>query len=133
MTPIVVGSPVFWAQVIIICGKGKHSSRIVHGSGKRVLPNEVQSVSQARLQGDGQTLIARSSGRFELIDVNESRIWECAASRQRRIDVPSAVELYSSHNAVIDSQGVLASAELVFDAYTRLCQVGSTDIRSNPQ
>src|SRR5713101_2523386 len=90
MTLIVVGSPVFWAQVIIICGKGKHSTRIVHGPGNRVLRNKVQSVSQARLQGDGQTVITRSSGRFELIDVNESRIWYCSASRQRRIDVPSA-------------------------------------------
>src|SRR6266853_6832895 len=128
MTPIMVGSPVFWAQVIIICGQGKHSARVVHGLGKPILPKNVQSFSQARLQGDGQSLIARSSGRFELIDVNERRIGECSASGKRRIDVPSAVKPYSSHRGVIDRQEVLASAELAFDPQTRLCQIGSTDI-----
>src|SRR6267378_6028883 len=93
MTAIVVGSPVFREQVVVICGKRKHSTRIVHGLRKRVLPEKVESVSQGCLQRDGETVTARPPGRFELIDVNERGIWKCSASRWRRIDVPSAVQL----------------------------------------
>ena len=62
MAPIVVGSPVFRAQVIVIRGKRKHPIRIVHGLGKRVLPEKVEPVSQGRLQRDGETMTAGSPG-----------------------------------------------------------------------
>src|SRR5712664_2613113 len=71
MTAIVVSSPVFRAQVIAIRGKRKHPTGIVHGLGKRVLPEKVEPVSQGRLQRDGQTMTAGPPGRFELIDVNK--------------------------------------------------------------
>src|SRR5258708_9759866 len=75
MTAIVVSSPVFRAQVIVIRGKRKHPTRIVHGLRKRVLPKKVEPVSQGRLQRDGQTMTAGPPCRFEQIDFNESRIW----------------------------------------------------------
>src|SRR5229473_1215397 len=93
MAPIVVGSTEFREQVIVIRGKKKQSTRIVHGLGKRVLANEIKIISQGRLQGDGQAMTARSCGRFELINVNKSGICPPAASRQRCIDVTSAVKL----------------------------------------
>src|SRR6267143_4437021 len=93
MAPIIVGSPVFRAQIVVIRGKRKHSTRIVHGLRKRVLSEKVESVSQGCLQRDGETVTARPPGRFELIDVNERGICKCSASRWRRIDVPSAVQL----------------------------------------
>src|SRR5258708_22077408 len=49
MAPIVVGSPVFREQVIVIRGKRKQSTRIVHGLGKCVLSKKVKIVSQGRL------------------------------------------------------------------------------------
>src|SRR5712664_924786 len=49
VAPIVVGSPVFREQVIVIHGKGRQSTRIVHGLGKRVLAKKVKIVSQGRL------------------------------------------------------------------------------------
>ena len=117
-------------QIVVVC-REQNDARAVGGHvidvlGEDVLPVALEALSQTSAEGKGQGIPSQEPRGFNLLDIEEIRIWaDVRTGGQGRIDITKKEDVDAMKMRVLQREPC-AALYLLFNARTQLQQVGGT-------